>query len=151
MSSALPATPVSTTAASPPRTRMYAETKPRLTRVQSIPPAVGEPDASVVAAALGMGVPEPEGDVPAAESLGPSAPDARGVVDAAAQPATPRTASATEPRPRSARKVRRVRNGRMTITRDRTPGRRHRFPCDRADRLAAGTCPADPDAGRRAV
>ena len=45
MSSSLPAVPVSTMAASPPRARMYADTNPRLTRshVTPSPGAAGEP------------------------------------------------------------------------------------------------------------
>src|SRR6478736_10514839 len=59
MASALPATPVSTTAACRPRTRTYAETKPRLARDQvncaevAVPPVVA---GSAVGASDGVKV-----------------------------------------------------------------------------------------------
>ncbi len=54
MSSALPATPVSTMVASPPRTRMYADTKPRLTRSQSN--AAASPDGGGAVAGASVAV-----------------------------------------------------------------------------------------------
>src|SRR6188768_1790170 len=46
MASALFSTPVSTRAASPPRTRRYADTNPRFTRLQvSAPPVAADADA----------------------------------------------------------------------------------------------------------
>ena len=109
----LPGTPVSTTAASPPRARMYADTKPRLTRCQAVgPPAVPEPDpdpdgASPEPAAVDAeaAAPSPGGDAGAL-----AADDARGtrIRRGAAQPATPSTATARPARPRSTRNRRRL-------------------------------------------
>src|SRR5688572_9746241 len=109
MSSSLPAVPVSTTAASPARARTYADTNPRFTRSQVIPTpgAAGDPAG---------GASEPGGSAEPDDGLGDAPPDAaadRGLapplgLDAAgAQPAIPTTASATVPRPSSARKRRR--------------------------------------------
>src|SRR5262245_53809536 len=91
----LPPTPVSTIVTSPARASRYAETKPRLTRVHATAPVAAEPppdggavDALPLGVELGL-VPPPLG----------------------AQPAMPRTATASAPRPRSARNRRRVTNG----------------------------------------
>ena len=108
ISSSLPATPVSTIAASPPRARMYAETNPRLTRDQrSAPPA--ESDGGVddpAADAPGVA----PGDVPGVGDEPPAPLDAEGRAEAIAageQAASEMTARANAPLPRSATKVRR--------------------------------------------
>src|SRR6478609_7516077 len=103
MAPSLPATPVSTMAASPPRTSTYADTNPRLTRSQaSAPaplPALDDAAGAAEAGPLGGGV---GGGVAAELDAGLDAP-ALG-----AHAATDTMASANPPRPRSARKVRRV-------------------------------------------
>src|SRR5829696_4356314 len=107
ISSSLPATPVSTMAASPPRTKMYADTKPRLTLVQSAPPAApdrGGLEAPATAEAEGPAPPPgPVLDPALAAAATDPLLDPLG-----AHPAIPRTAIAAAPRPRSARKTRRV-------------------------------------------
>src|SRR5688572_19731397 len=109
MAPSLPPTPVSTRAASPPRTRRYAETNPRFTRSHVTPPL--PPDAGGLDAAGGLapaGPPRPldgVGPVPAEladDALGEGEPRALGE-----QPAMVTRAMATAPWPRSARKARR--------------------------------------------
>src|SRR4051794_13902942 len=103
ISSSLPATPVSTTIASPPRTRMYADTNPRFTRVQ----AAGPPESGGGLAEARVAPPDaPAGDAPAEPDAFEGRDDA--AVNDDPHPATDRRASATDPRPRSARNARRV-------------------------------------------
>src|SRR5688500_9622651 len=100
MSPSLPAVPVSTTAASPRRARMYAETNPRLTRSQ-VKLSPGTPDAAAdESAEAAGGDADPGPDAVGEPSLArlvaaPDAPEPAG-----AHPVTPTTASATAPRPR---------------------------------------------------
>ena len=102
IASALPATPVSTTAAWPPRTRTYAATKPRSTRDQRspAPPPLAEASSSS----------------PPRRSAGPPA-------SLPPQPATPSTATARAPRPDQVRKVRRPTGRREAVPMDRRSGR----------------------------
>src|SRR5687767_11644377 len=67
MAPSLPPTPVSTRAASPPRTSRYAETNPRFTRSQATASAL-LPDAGGVDAGGGLAPAEPAGP---GEGVGP--------------------------------------------------------------------------------
>src|SRR5262245_28900122 len=105
MSSSLPDTPVSTTAASPPRISTYADTNPRLTRCHVTPSPEGDGGLEADGLALPDG---PPGDDPAGVADGASEADGAAVpLPAGAHPAIPTIAMAAVPRPRSTRNDRR--------------------------------------------
>ena len=102
MASALPATPVSTTAACRPQTRTYADTKPRSARDQVSCPRVAVPDVAVPPAVAGPVVGASDGVevCGGVEGLGLE------------QPASTATATPRQPRSTSSsRRVSRYRRG----------------------------------------
>src|SRR5262245_4009100 len=107
ISSALPPTPVSTTAASPARARTYADPNPSATRSHWTAPAGADPggaDGGELAPPPGDGALEPEGPDESGdgESVGATV-----ALPLPPQAAIPNTAMTNAPLPMSARNVRR--------------------------------------------